>query len=123
MKQATKTPNSIREAQELLLLFLSFVAAGSSFWYTINGDINAEYSLYRRLGFFSEVDYYGLLVKAGLAGYVTQDGKRELQILRSVWSDFVDNPEHGLPAHNIEFATKIFDLDAVLLGTKQQDKN
>ena len=96
MERVTQTPNSMREARELLLLFFSYAAAGSSFWYTINGDVNAEYSLCRRLGFFSAVDYYGLLVKAGLAGYVSQGGKPELKILSSEWRDFLDNPEHGL---------------------------
>ena len=72
----------------------------------------------RRLGFFSDVDYYGLLVKAGLAGYVSANGERQLQIFGSEWEQFLTNEDHGLSPENIEYAHKKLDLDAVLVGVK-----
>jgi len=57
------------QAQELLTTLLVCITASYSFWFTINGDISTDFSLCRRLGFFSEVDYYALIVAAGLARY------------------------------------------------------
>ena len=50
IKSAAKTPCSIGEVCKLILLFSTFVALGSVFWNTINGDASAEYSLCHRPG-------------------------------------------------------------------------
>ena len=110
------------EARHLLLAFLSFAVTANSYWYIINGDPTAEFSLCRRLGFFSAVDYYGLLAKAGLAGYAEVGGRIRLQVLTLAWQDFLLDDDHGLSVNNVEYAFKRFDLDAAWVGKKQERK-
>mmetsp|Transcript_4236 Transcript_4236/g.5463 ORF Transcript_4236/g.5463 Transcript_4236/m.5463 type:complete len:130 (+) Transcript_4236:203-592(+) len=62
--QLTKT---MLRARNLLVDLLLFIAAGESCWYTINGDIDHDYSLARRLGFNLKEDYYAFLIVSGLA--------------------------------------------------------
>ena len=66
---------------------LVFLATAKSCWYTVNGDINHEYSLARRLGFFLKEDYYAFLVTAGLA---ETNKKDELVIKSNEWKEMID---------------------------------
>ena len=74
--------------------------------------------------FFSPVDYYGLLVRAGLAGYVLErDGSRSLSILSTKWKSSLDNKEYSLSRENAVYAVKRFDLGALIAGRKQGNKS
>lgn len=85
--------NSQARARSLLVKLLVFLATAESCWYTINGNINHEYSLARRLGFFLKEEYYAFLVTAGLAKYrynPLTDEKDEVDILDKEWDDMMD---------------------------------
>ena len=123
MVAAVESPSRQIKARDLLLTFLSFASSANSFWYTINGDASAEFSLCRRLGFFSEVEYYALLIEAGLAGIAEKDEKKEVKILGSNWKSFLISSEHGLSVLNIEYDVKKFDIDALVRGSKQVDNH
>ena len=113
------------KARELLAALLVFIAAGDSFWYTINGDTTTEYALCRRLGFFSEVDYYALLIAAGLAGYAVTPGheKKQLKINPKEWVEFIQTEEYGLSSETAEHIKKKFDIDALVAGKNQSTSN
>ena len=110
-------------ARELLVALISFVAAGPSFWYTINGDTTSEFSLCWRLGFFCEVDYYVFLVAEGLAGYAKRRGKITFDILGEEWKSFLKNDDYDLSAYKCKHLKKRFDLEAVRKGKNQVDEN
>ena len=123
--KSTCEPSSLEsiKARELLLSFFVFASSGESFWYTIDGDVTAEFSLCRRLGFFSEVDYFALLVKANLAGYVNRKGKDVLSILSGRWKEFLVDDDAGLSIENLEFSKKRFDIGSFIAGRTQRDKH
>ena len=111
------------DARDLLLALLSFLSLGPSFWFLINGDAKAEYSLCRRLGFYSEIDYRAFLVGAGLAGHeVQKDGSKNFVFWPKEWKALLNNDEFDLSVANAEYSKKIFDLDSLLLGHNQVDK-
>ena len=119
-----ESKNSTHTVQQLILPLLSHVSDGASFWYIINGDTKVEYSLCRLLGFFAEQQYHAFLVAAGLAGYQTnRTGVKELLIDMRAWKDLIVNIDHGLCASNAEYEMKRVDIDALVHGTKQDDRN
>jgi len=125
MAKSRKKTRSMIKAQELLAALLVFIAAGYSFWYTINGDTTTEYDLCKRLGFFSKVDYHTLLVAAGLAGYAVTPGheKKQLKINPKEWVDFIQTWEYGHSSETAEYIPKKFDIDALVAGKSQSDSN
>ena len=109
----------------LLAELLKFLAGGSAFWYTINGDTSLPLSLRNRLGFVSDTDYFAFLVSAGLADYfdeedATGNNIRSLRILGSEWKDFLQNEEcYGLSRDVAEHTRKRFCMEDAMAGTKQ----
>ena len=91
-----------------------------------NGDPNYEFSLCRRFGFTSSLDYYALLIHAGLAGYEDKkDGSRCLQVHISQWNDFLADTTYDMSADTYtdraEAVRIDFDMEGCLNG-KQNDK-
>ena len=109
------------QARTLLATLLVFIAAGDSFWYTINGDTTTQFSLCRRLGFFSEVDYYAFMIAAGLAGYTEKRGQaaKQLQINKAEWVSFLKDERYGLSKETAEQTLKRFDVEALVNGVAQ----
>lgn len=116
----------MREARQVITVLLTNLSSAKSFWYTINGDPNYEFSLCRRFGFTSSLDYYALLIHAGLAGYEEKkDGSRCLQVYISQWKDFLADTTYDMSADTdtdrAEAVRIDFDMEGCLNG-KQNDK-
>ena len=121
--------NKQNRARNLLVKLLVFLTTAESCWYTINGDINHEYSLARRLGFYLQEEYYAFLVSAGLAMYrydSLSEEKDEFIIRYKEWHHMIDgikqdNHEVADFAKRIELTEKRFDRVNLHKGMKQRD--
>jgi len=114
---ATET---MRRAQELLLVLLVFIAQSDSHWFTINGETSREFSLSRRLGFHDRTDYYAFLVTGGLAGYeINKTTKvKELKIYRDEWDTMLSTLPNK--ADLFELNQKQFDIESTIKRVKQR---
>ena len=97
---------------------LQFLSNAESCWYIINGEINHEYSLARRLGFYLKEQYYAFLVAAGLANYkyTETNEKDEVTTEREEWRYMID----GANSPYIECNNKFFDRKNAQKGIKQR---
>ena len=66
---SSRASQKSEEGEDVLAELLGILARGKSQWYTLNGNTNTTVSLCKVLGFYSEMDYYGLLVSKNLAAY------------------------------------------------------
>lgn len=118
--------NKQNRARNLLVKLLVFLTTAESCWYTINGDINHEYSLARRLGFYLQEEYYAFLVSAGLAMYrydSSTNEKDELIIKYAEWNYMIDaiKLDHHDVADSIDLTEKRFDRVNAHKGIKQRN--
>jgi len=82
------------DARMLLLAMLSFIASGESYHYTINGSIDHNHSLARRLGYTNSNDYNAFLIVAGLARYTTNtSSEKKVEILIDEWKIMLNTEE------------------------------
>ena len=106
------------EEDDILAEVFAILSKGGSHWYTINGDTSSNLSLCRRLGFFSEMDYYAYLGSKGLAAYIMnkQSQMMEVYIVEEKWKGFLVSKNYGLSSQNAEHTLTKLDMKSLLRG-------
>ena len=112
---------SMAKARSCLAVLLKFLAGADSFYFTINGATNTDFSLCRRLGFTSEDDYYAFLIAAGLASYIKEKGtnNRTLQVSSAGWRAFLQDSKYNLTSDIVEYDPIRTDLLAFIRGQRR----